>query len=137
MTKLTRLVIDFSVFISNLTETEEHTVQSRRFFAGLQLVELMIPALVIVEVTVNLKKHGWSDVTQIKKIFSNFIVLGMDEKTVYELLALWEKNTLKSSDFIVAATAKIHDAILVTWDKKLLENTICQVMTPADFLKLT
>lgn len=135
MIRLTRLVVDSSVFISNLEAAEKNTAQSRKFFANLRTVELIIPALVVAEVVVNLRKHGWSDLQQIKRIFSNFIVLGLDEKNVYELLTSWEKNTLKTSDFIIAATTKLNNSLLITWDEKLLANKICQTMSPTQFLK--
>ena len=95
----------------------------------------MIPSLVVVEVAVNLKKHGWDNLRPIKEVFSNFTVLSLDGKSAYSLLDLWEANSLKASDFVVAATAKLNKAVLVTWDKRLLENKICEVMTPAQWLK--
>ena len=136
MTRLTRLVVDSSVFIANLEKSEKNSVQSRRFFASLRTVELIIPSLVVAEVIVNLRKHGWSDLQQIKEIFSNFTVFGLDEKTVYELLTLWQKNTLKTSDFVIAAMARLNGAILITWDERLLRNKICEVMTPLQWLKI-
>lgn len=127
-----RLVVDSSVWVSDFAKTEANSAESREFFAALRSgLEILVPAIVAVEVAVSLKR----DLNLIKEIFSQFSFLDLNREVAFDLLDLLKDGTsLKTSDFIVAALTKSNGAVLITWDKRLLENKICEAMTPTAFL---
>lgn len=60
---------------------------------------------------------------RIRKFFSEyFTIVEIDEKIAEKTIALRKKYKLKTVDAIIAATAKVNDAKLLTRDKELLKK---------------
>lgn len=132
-----KIVIDSCVFVSNFSN-DKFTDQSKLFFQQVSDIDIsvILPALVEAETLIVLKQNGKKDFTQIIEIFSQMKFQTIDKKVILNLIAVLEKNTikLKASDFLIALTARLNKAILITWDQQLLENSICKTLTPREYM---
>lgn len=128
-----KLIIDSSVFISSLGKEDIYSADSRSFFKKSTNDNIIIPSLVAAEVVTILRKQDAKNVNQILKNMVSLTFYPLNEIILKEIVDL-PKSTLnlKTSDLIVALTAKIEKGILVTWDKQLLKygTEICSVKTP-------
>lgn len=136
-----KIVIDSCIFVSNFGN-DKFTNQSKLFFRQMSDadVSIVLPALVEAETLIVLKQNGKKDFTRIIEIFSQMEFRAVDKKTIHELTVFLKKNTtgttkLKASDFLIAITAKLNKAILVTWDQQLLKNSICKTLTPQQYVE--
>lgn len=130
------ICIDSSVFISSLGEKDIYSLPSRKFFQRLGNEEIILPVLVVAEVLNILGKQKAANLKEIYESLISFRLIDLNHKLLKELLKIISKNTsLKTSDLIVALTAKIEKAVLITWDKKLLSSasSICSVKTPNEY----
>ena len=59
----------------------------------------------------------------------------LNKKLIEELTSFLESNQspLKTSDLVIALTAKLNDATLITWDKQLQNNKICETASPENY----
>ena len=135
---MTKLTIDSSVFISSLGVHDEYTSDSRKFFEKCNDYEILVPTLVVAEVMTVLSKQGLKNAANLLKYFSSLSLVSLDYGFLkYFASHLTPSPTLKSSDLIVALSASQSNAILITWDKKLLSTgrKLCQVKTPVAYLE--
>lgn len=133
-----RIVIDSCVFVSNFSN-DSTTDRSKLFFQQISDtdVSIILSALTEVETLIVLRQNGKKDFTQIIEIFSQMKFQAIDKKIISELIAFLKKNTakLKASDFLIAITAKLNNAILITWDQQLLKNSVCETLTPSQYIE--
>lgn len=134
---MTKLVADSSVFISYFGN-DNFTPDTKLFFSRLdpKTTELVLPSLVIAE-TLTILSRLEPDRT--KDIFNplqfsksipldhNFLNQLVDHLSIHP-------SPLKSSDTIIALTAKLQSATLITWDKRLLDNSFCSTLTPNQYI---
>lgn len=134
MSKL--ILVDSSVIISAFGNRDQFSGISADFFGKMETgFEILLPTLVFVEVAINLSKQGISDLDLSLDKISRLRQVALDIDSAKKSLAfLKEASLLRAGDFIIASTTAIYGATLVTWDKRLLENKICQAVTPAEFL---
>lgn len=130
------IVIDSSVFISSLGINDKYSSYSKKFFEKCVDYEIFVPTLVVVEVLTVLSKQGMKNTVRLLKYFSSLNLVPLD----YDFLKYFAEHlisptTLKTSDLIVAATALQSNAVLITWDKKLLSlnKKFLTVITPAEY----
>lgn len=132
------IVIDSNVFVSSLGKPDEFTEGSKKFFKKLKDdVEILLPALVMIETIVAIYKQNLLAVSKILKYFHGFKIVPLDLNFINLSVPFLPKNNiLKTSDLTIAITAKINGATLITWDNKLLKyaGTICEVYSPAQIL---
>jgi predicted nucleic acid-binding protein len=82
------------------------------------------PAVSIITVVELLGYHGLTrhDETRIRTLLSRFAVLAVDERVAAQAVILKRRHRLKTPDAIVAATALVEKACLVTRDGALLDK---------------
>lgn len=135
-----QLLIDSSVFISFLGKEDEYTPPSKKFFSFIapHAVRILLPTLVIAETLVILSQQGQKDIPRILKRLMDLEVIALDTLLVTYMEDLLKaiKISLKTSDFIIAATARKYDVPLITWDSRLLsnKNTICTAVSPSRYI---
>lgn len=130
------ILIDSCVFVSSFMEDEIYSRESKLFFKIIpKTTRIVIPVLVAIETVVTLFKKQVTNPDSLLDYFNQFRLIPLDQ-TILKQVKIYLSNVLdlRAGDFIVAATAKLNDAIIVTWDKKLLENKICEAITPTEFL---
>lgn len=133
-----RLVIDSSVFVSSLGIDDEFTKTSRLFFRKIINEQVFVPSLVVAETLTIVGKQKKKSVASLLRYFYSLILIPLNQEFLnYFAKHLPTTTSLKTNDFIIAITAKMHKALLITWDSKLLSSAgkICQVLTPGDYLK--
>lgn len=62
------------------------------------------------------------DETRIRSLLSGFTVVAVDERIAAQSVVLKRRHGLKTPDAIIAATALLEDACLVTRDQALLDK---------------
>jgi len=62
------------------------------------------------------------DETRIRSLLSGFAVVAVDERIAAQAVVLKRRHGLKTPDAIIAATALLEDACLVTRDQALLDK---------------
>ncbi len=130
-----RLVIDTCVYVSYFA-SDSKSDATRTFFKRLSPAsEFILPTLVVCETLVSLAKVKYKKIELVLESFQKLLLIDLDSNFVQTLLKLLTSQTsmLKTSDLIIALTAKLHNATLVTWDKQLLSQNICPTVTPQKF----
>lgn len=136
-----KLVIDSSVFISHLGQNDTFTSISKRLFQILleQKHTIVIPTIVVAETLTILKKQKQSNLKAIYNTFNNFDLIDLDKKFLdkYVDLLITKGSDMKTSDFIIAATAKFTKSTLITWDQKIIKSAkrICLTLTPKQYIE--
>lgn len=131
------LMIDSSVFVSSIGIDDVNTPKSRELFKKISSVEIFVPTLVIAETLHTLYKQGNTKIVSISKFLFSLQLINLDQSLIQNIIKfLPESVRLKTSDWLIAAIAKINNAVLITWDKKLLRyaGTICDVFSPEQFI---
>lgn len=131
------LMIDSSVFVSSIGIDDINTPYSRELFKKISSAEILVPTLVIAETLHTLYKQGNTKIDSISKFLFSLKSVGMDQPLLQSIVQFLPKSALlKTSDWLIAATAKINNAALITWDKKLLKyaGIICEVFSPEQFI---
>lgn len=132
-----------SSFLVSVFANQEFGFQISKNFMNYALknqVELLVPMTVLLESFHTLQRKGvlGRDENNDKfQIFMNhrlfqYFDLNMSFFNMFRELPFF--NKLKTSDAIIAASAFINKSILISWDKRLLENS-WQGYTPEEFLK--
>lgn len=128
------LVIDSNVFVSTLGKPDNFTCESQKFFKNLNSdIEIILPSLVVMETKVAIFKQNPLTLKPMTKYFQGFNIVPLDAQFINSAIRSLQKDILlKSSDLIIALTAKMHQATLVTWDNNLIRyaNKLCPVVTP-------
>lgn len=133
---ISKIVVDSSVVISSFGRLDDFTSDSNKFFKRIETgYQLVVPVLVLVEVAVKLFSQKIPNTLDVVAGFMEAELVLLDNEFVGKLLKFLDSSgDLRSSDFVIAVTARQSGAVLVTWDKRLLGNKICRAMTPRDFL---
>jgi|SRR3989344_1741267 len=132
-----KLVVDSSVFISALGIKDIYSRSSRKFFARISKHQIGLPALVVAEILVAMKKQKGKNLADIYENLTSFEIIILDREFLDRFTALIPDSlNLKTSDLIIAMATKLYKATLITWDKKLLSfaASICPVIKPGEFV---
>ena len=136
------LLIDSSVFIASLIETDRCHSASRHFFGVLEKGEkqtvLVEPSIVVLEIANVLTKSGHArEATSLQPYFTSTEIIPIDNEFITHAIPLLSRVNLKTADVIIAISAHLWDATLVSWDKKLLQEAkrITRAFTPEEYLK--
>lgn len=140
--KIEYVTLDSSFVISLFLQDELNYKYSKKFMdhAYEKKIIFLMPMIVLFEVFHNLRRVGFfenGDGHEKFKFFLNlesfkFFDLNMSFFNMFKEFPFF--NKLKTSDAIIAASAFINKSILISWDKRLLENS-WQGYTPKEFLK--
>lgn len=137
-----RLLVDSSVFLSALLETDVHYADSKEFFGYLKEreveISLVIPATVILEITNVLVKLGHpAEAGYLPRRFPTLETIAIDDEFAARAVPVLERVRLKTADAIIAIAAFLEKATLISWDKKLLAEAgkIVPSATPAGHLE--
>ncbi len=131
-----KLVIDSSVFISAVGEKNVNSYPSQQFFGLLKRDIAIIPILVVIETITILGKQGNKQIEEILDYLLSMKTVNIDPEFLAKTKQwLIGRTSLKTSDLLIAVTAKLHSCTLITWDKQLLKNAhkICPTLTPTQF----
>lgn len=134
---LTPISIDASVFISAIGVKDIFSPDSRSFFTCLSPRQpVILPILVVAETVVTLSRQKADSGNKAFTYLERFDIVHLDMPYLKKIISSSSGKKLKTSDFIIAATAKLYKATLITWDKQLLSsaNTICKAITPKQFV---
>lgn len=135
-----KILLDSSVFISFLNDADVlHNSTTALFRTLLQDKEVVIitPVLVFLEVAHVLHKQlNDFDKASVLTIFERYEKIDITYPLALKIIPFLKKINLKTSDAILIAVAKLTQAILVTWDKKLEKEAkkIVNAQTPKTFL---
>ena len=126
------LLLDSSIYISNLNESDQFHLKTRDFIQKLEKqleeIEIIVPILIILEVANVLKKTP----EEILTFFADSKIIEFNLDLVQKVIPFFKSINLKTSDAVIAGTAKIYGAELVSWDKKLIKEAkmIVKAYTP-------
>lgn len=137
------ITVDSSVLIPLMLEDEEiHYAFSKKLFNFIfeNKVIIVLPMLVLFEVFHTLKRLGFFEKEHGHEIFIDFlnypyfhyIDLNMYFFNFFKQLDVFDN--LKTSDATISSSAFLTKSILITWDKRLIENSY-EAYTPEEFLK--
>ncbi len=136
------LTLDSSFLVSFFAKNEFGLENAKKLidFANKNKIIFLVPMIVLIEVFHTLRRTGIFDNDHEYEKFQDFLNsneikyfdLDMDFFNMFREFPFF--NKLKTSDAIIAASAFINKSILISWDKRLLENS-WQGYTPDEFLK--
>ena len=137
---MNRVIVDSSVFLSALIEQEPRRLETLLFFKKLGIAKksVFVPSLVVTEVINKLQRiEGEKKVEAVYQFLMSFTVIDLDKTFLQQALPYWSRCRLKTSDAVIALTGAIYQAVLVSWDEKLLAEAgkITKAVTPADFMR--
>ena len=121
-----KLLIDSSVFIAFFNDADVFHKESVIFFEKLledKNAINVLPILVFLE-TANVLRKKIDAFNEIKLLdaFNEYEKVDLSFDSSRKYLLLFNQLHLRTSDAIIAACAKMEDAILVTWDEKLAKE---------------
>ena len=133
-----KIVIDSTVFVSALGKPDDFSANSKQFLATLlkhDSIQLIIPTVVIAETLNTLQKQD-KPIKNLLTYFSGFELVALDSEFINYFAKNLKKSPLKTSDAIIAVTAKLNNSLLISWDKQLIspKNVLCKTLTPKEFL---
>lgn len=129
------LILDSSVFISSADPRDVFHHSTRNFIIGLeekmQDIEIIVPILIVLEVSNILKKS----VQESMWIFEGGRIIEFTVDLVDKIIPIFRSVRLKTSDAAIVACAKIFDADLISWDKKLVKEAkhLVKAYMPEDY----
>ena len=133
---MTNIVIDSCVYVSHFGK-DKLTHKSKAFFKRISQIgtQIILPAIVEAEILVVLRQNGATHLDKISQLLSQMEFSPLNKKLIEELTSFLESNQspLKTSDLVIALTAKLNDATLITWDKQLQNNNICETASPENY----
>lgn|GEM_PF-3638665 len=120
--------VDSSVFLAALLTSDVTNAASQEYFRRVEResaeVRVFIPATVVLEVVnVLLKVDQRSAAEEFLQQLPSLEVVAIDDRFIEEATKLLPRLRLKTADAIVALTAALNDAMLVTWDQQLLRQS--------------
>lgn len=121
------LLIDASVFVSAVLESDVHHRASREFFKTLRRAEerplFIVPATVVLEMANVLTKFGkHRQAASMAERFPILQTVAIDDTFITQAIPVLQKVRLKTADATVAISAFLHNATLVSWDRQLLRE---------------
>lgn len=136
------VTLDSSFLVSFFSQDEFGFGASKRFmdYADQKKIIFLVPMIVLLESFHTLKRTGALENDYENDKFQFFLNsdsikyfdLDMNFFNMFKEFPFFDK--LKTSDAIIAASAFINKSILISWDKRLLENS-WQGYTPEEFLQ--
>lgn len=136
-----KVVIDSSVYISFFSVDDDFSRKTKTFFQELSQhsIKLVHSSLMLAEVAVVLQKKKKQDVEEILQVLQKEQVVEVTKEFVEDFVQVVKNMNnleLKTSDCLIAFSARKVDGVLITWDKQLLKEgqKICQVMSPEEFV---
>ena len=138
-----KLLIDSSVYIAFLKNSDVFHKESVTFIEKLsedKNVSIVLPILVFLEiVNVLYKKLSSFDEKKLLSSYSKYEKVDLNFESTTNFMLLFKKVHLKTSDAIITACAKMKDAILVTWDERLIKEAkkIVNTQTPTTLFNKT
>jgi len=133
----TLIILDSNIFVKGHGNAKLLTILAGKL--GRFKARLIVPRIVLYEVAK--VTHNTQDriIQKIKKIFRNCLTLEQTKDITQESRTLETKfYECHRPDSVVLATAKTVDAVLVTYDQKLLRTAIIEgvrAYTPREFLR--
>lgn len=118
-------ILDSSVYISYLNPQDSLHEKTKKFINLITSpdIDFVVPIIVFLEVGNVLQKILPQFQNQhLIRFFENHTIINLDIELAKQLLIIFKDFNLKTSDAIVTACAKLTDAILVTWDEKLIRE---------------
>jgi predicted nucleic acid-binding protein len=137
-----RILFDSSVFVAFFNKNDIFHKDTVNFIHALIVKEeivVILPVLVFLEVTNTLSKKAIKFSSEaLFDIFDKYEKLDLNYETAKYLVSIFKKVTLKTSDAIIFAIAKLTDAMLITWDEKFKKEAkkLIEVQTPKTFMTL-
>lgn len=129
------IVLDSSVYISRLKPQDIFNSKTKDFLLRLEEkkpdIEIIVPILIVLEVANVLRKP----ITEVILVFTGGQIVELTLDFAEKITPVFESFRLKTSDAVILASAKIHDADLISWDKKLVNEAkkLVRATTPEDF----
>ncbi len=110
-----KYLIDTNIFIRHIVGETEYSHLFKEDFMN----ENVILTSQIVKIEL-LSYSGLTDITEqvLKNMLNQFNIIGITGEIEYETIQLRKDSKIKLPDAIIAATAIVEDATLVTYDKK-------------------
>lgn len=138
-----KLLLDSSVYIAFFKDNDVFHKESVTFIEKLskdKSVSIVLPVLVFLEIAnVLYKNRTFFDEKKLLKSFNKYEKVNLNFESAKDFMSLFKKIDLRTADAIIAASAKMEDATLVTWDEKLVKKAkkLANVQTPTAFLNKT
>lgn len=126
------ILLDSSIYISNLNSSDRFHQKTKDFIQKLEKQsedrEIIVPVLIILEVANILKKSP----EEIMNFFARSKIIEFDIDLIQKLIPIFKAINLKASDATIAGIAKIYNAELVSWDKKMIKEAkkLVKAFTP-------
>lgn len=131
-------ILDSSVYISYLNPQDSLHEKTKKFINLITApdMDFVVPIIVFLEVGNVLQKRLPQFTTEnLMRFFEDHNVIGLNMEIAENLLAVFKKFGLKTSDAIILGTAILNNATLITWDEKLVKKArkLANVQTPTIF----
>jgi predicted nucleic acid-binding protein len=140
------IVVDTSVWVGVLLESDLHHQLSRSWYAGWSIEELPVhlPTLLLAELAGVLRRRGTPsfDIAEIlEEIVEREAVdlHSLDRQAARSASTIAATTGLKGADAVFVALAATLDVPLVSWDQQQRERGayFCRTMTPVEAMELT
>ncbi len=115
------IILDSSIYISSLNSTDVLNKKTKEFLSSLEKesnIKIVVPVIIILEVANILQKSP----QEISAIFIGGDVVELNFDIVKKLIPIFRLIKLKTSDAVIIGCAKIFQAELISWDKKLVKE---------------
>lgn len=135
-----KYLIDSSVYISLFVENDALHNQTTDIAPIIEKEMVVVPTIVIAEIITVLSRNKPNQVRTAVHHLLQEEVISLDQDFLSKFSKYVTRSShLKTSDLLIAATAFVHKATLVTWDKQLLTyaGSICTVVSPSTLLKMS
>lgn len=129
------IILDSSIYIASLNPNDVLNKKTKEFILKLEKepdnIKIVVPVLIILEVANILKKPS----QEILTIFNGGEIVELSFDLIGKLIPIFRLVKLKTSDAIITGCAKIYQAELISWDKKLIKEAkkIVKAFTPKDY----
>ena len=115
------IILDSSIYISSLNSTDVLNKKTKEFLSSLEKesnIKIVVPVIIILEVANILQKSP----QEISAIFIGGEIVELNFDIVKKLIPIFRLIKLKTSDAVIIGCAKIFQAELISWDKKLVKE---------------
>jgi predicted nucleic acid-binding protein len=129
------IILDSSIYIASLNPKDVLNKKTRDFALKLEKeldnIKIVVPVLIILEVANILKKSP----QEILTIFSGGEIVEFNLDLIGKLIPIFKLVKLKTADAVIVGCAKIYQAELISWDKKLVKEAkkLVKTFTPEDY----
>lgn len=129
------ILLDSSIYIASLNPQDSFHAKTKDFLLRLDKdladFEIVVPVLIILEVANILKKPA----KDVLSIFTGGEIVEFTLDFIEKLISLFKPLKLKAADSTIVAVAKIYQAELISWDKKLIKESkkLLKAYTPEDY----